>query len=153
MRFITHYTPPLGGAGGGSAHYSPPTVSPTVLFSLIDLTDNLGILVLLQRFYGVVILAGKHLVEQALHTAQVGIAVLAEEIFCLGNLSHIGIGRKTSSAVCASAATIYSFSEDLSAQLRASRQKPVRSTWVISPIRFSMPAKAVSLRSCALQKG
>ena len=108
---------------------------------------------LLQRFYGVVILARKHLVEQTFHTAQVGIAVLVEKYMRLGNLSHIGIRRKTSSAVCATAATIYCFSEDLSAQLRASRQKPVRSTWVISPIRFSMPAKAVSLRSCALQKG
>ena len=77
MKLITHRLPFL------PLHFS----------TLIDLTDNLGIQVLLQQLYDVVILTGKHLVEQALHTAQVGIAVLAEEILCLGNLSHIGIGR------------------------------------------------------------
>lgn len=45
------------------AHYSPTTVSPIVLFPLIDLPDIFGILVLLQRLYGVVIPTGKHLVE------------------------------------------------------------------------------------------
>ena len=61
----------------------------------VDLQDNLGILMFLQRLYGVVILAGKHLVEQALHTAKVGIAVLVEKFLRLGNLSHIDIGRQS----------------------------------------------------------
>ena len=48
----------------------------------------------LQPFNGIVILAGQHLVQKALHPAEVGIAVLVEEFLCHGNLSDIGFGRK-----------------------------------------------------------